>query len=128
VPHYSRLELVAIDVPEDDHGQELAFWQGAIGKELSQGKSHPEFHGGLLPHQQHFGLLIQRLGEGRARVHLDLHTDDLEAEVVRLEKLGARREQLVQDWYVMRDPAGLLFCVVPVKAGSLNDGNAQRWD
>jgi hypothetical protein len=42
--------------------------------------------------------------------------------------LPADDQRQVQDWYVMRDPAGLLFCVVPVKAGSLDDNNAQRWD
>jgi hypothetical protein len=128
VPHYGRLRIIVIDVPADDHDQELAFWQAAIGQELQRNQRHPEYHGTLLPHHRQVGLLVQRLGEGRARVHLDFHTDDVEAEVARLERLGARREQQVQDWCVMRDPAGLLFCVVPVKAGSLDDDNAQRWD
>jgi hypothetical protein len=29
---------------------------------------------------------------------------------------------------VMRDPAGLTFCIVPDPPGTLNDDNAQRWD
>jgi len=61
-------------------------------------------------------------------VHLDIHTDDLNAEVARLERLGAERVQLMNAWWIMRDPAGLPFCVVPDPAGSLNDSNAQRWD
>ena len=28
----------------------------------------------------------------------------------------------------MRNPAGLLFCVLPMRPGSLNDENAQRWE
>jgi hypothetical protein len=28
----------------------------------------------------------------------------------------------------MRDPAGLLFCVVPKPPESFDDSNAQRWD
>lgn len=128
VPHYSRLNMIVIDVPEDDHDQELAFWQAAIGQELTWSKRHPEFHGALVPRQQQLGLIVQRLGEGQARVHLDFHTDDVEAEVTRLEKLGAKREQRVKDWYVMRDPAGMLFCVVAEKPGSLDDDNAHRWD
>jgi hypothetical protein len=36
--------------------------------------------------------------------------------------------QKVQAWWVMRDPAGLLFCVLPMSPGSLNDENAQRWE
>jgi hypothetical protein len=34
----------------------------------------------------------------------------------------------VHAWWVLRDPAGLLFCVIPEPAGSLNDSNARRWD
>jgi len=71
-------------------------------------------------------LLMQRLESGAPRVHLDIHADDLDAEVARLERLGAERVQKVQIWWVMRDPAGLLFCVLPVSPGSLNDENAQR--
>jgi predicted enzyme related to lactoylglutathione lyase len=128
VPHYSSLSVIVIDAPEADHDQELAFWQAAIGKELTRIERHPEYHGARLPHLDPMGMLVQRLGEGPARVHLDFHTDDVEAEVTRLEKLGAKREQRVQQWYVMRDPAGLPFCVVPSRPGELNDGNAQRWD
>jgi predicted enzyme related to lactoylglutathione lyase len=128
VPHYSSLRVIVIDVPGDDHDQELAFWQAAIGKKLTRIERYPEYHGARLPQQRHLGLLVQRLGEGSARMHLDFHTDDVEAEVTRLEKLGARRERQEQEWHVMRDPAGLLFCVVPAQAGSLDDDNAQRWD
>ena len=120
--------MVVIDIPGDDHDQGLAFWQAAIGQELAQIERHPEYHGAVLPHQQQVALLVQRLGDGPARVHLDFHTDDIDAEVARLEKLGATREQQVQDWHVMRDPAGLVFCVVPVEAGTLDENNAQRWD
>jgi Glyoxalase-like domain len=74
------------------------------------------------------GLLIQRLGHGPGRVHLDIHTDDLAAEIARLEELGAERVQLVDSWWILRDPAGLLFCVVPKPAGLLHDSTAQRWD
>jgi hypothetical protein len=72
--------------------------------------------------------LMQRLGSGAPRIHLDIHTDDVDAEVARLEGLGAKRAQEVETWWVMRDPAGLLFCVLPVGPGSLNDENAQRWE
>jgi len=48
--------------------------------------------------------------------------------VDRLERLGAERVQNVQGWWVMRDPADLLFCVLPISPGSLNDQNAWRWE
>jgi hypothetical protein len=42
--------------------------------------------------------------------------------------LGAERVQEVRTWWVVRDPAGLLFCVLPMRPGSLNDENARRWE
>jgi len=125
--HYSRLNKIVIDVPPGEHAREVAFWSEAIGQQLKQGEHFPEYHGVALQGQE-FGLLIQRLGDGPARVHLDIHTDDLAAEVARLEALGAERVEFVHSWWILRDPAGLLFCVVPEPDGSLNDDNAQRWD
>ena len=124
--HFSRLIKVVIDVPASDHDRELSFWEAAVGQPLAQ-FSYPEYHGAAL-HGQDFWLLMQRLGDGVARVHVDIHTDDLAAEVDRLERLGAERVQQVHSWWVMRDPAGLLFCVIPNPAGTLDDGNAHRWE
>ena len=125
--HYSKLNKTVIDVPPAEHDREVAFWSAALGQPLKQGEYFPEYHGVAL-HGQDFGFLIQRLGDGPARVHLDIHTDDLDAEVARLEALGAERVEFVHAWWIMRDPAGLLFCVVPEPDDSLNDTNAQRWD
>jgi hypothetical protein len=126
MPHYSRLLKVVIDAPPDLHDQELAFWQGALGQELPRVYSE-EYHGAFLRGHD-LMLLTQRLESGSPRIHLDIHTDDLNAEVARLERLGARRVQQVQAWWTMRDPAGLLFCVLPTSPGSLNDHNAHRWE
>jgi len=64
-------------------------------------------------------LLVQRVPEsktGKNRLHLDLRPDDQEAEVARLEQLGARRVCVGQDpsvtWVVMADPDGNEFCVL----------------
>jgi hypothetical protein len=127
VAHYSRLSKVVIDVPPDGHDRELAFWSAAIGQPLTQFDRHPEYHGAVL-HGQELGLLVQRLDQGPARVHVDIHTDDLPAEVARLEELGAEQVQQVHSWQVMRDPAGMLFCVIPEQPGELNEDNAQRWE
>jgi Glyoxalase-like domain len=127
VAHHSRLSKIVIDVPPAGHDRELAFWSAAAGQPLTRFDSHPEYHGAGLPGQE-FGLLIQRLDHGPARVHIDIHTDDLAAEMTRLEELGAERVRQVHSWWIMRDPAGLLFCVIPEPAGSLSDSNARRWD
>jgi hypothetical protein len=125
VPHYSRISKIVIDVPPEAHERELAFWSGAAGREFQHFDKYPEYHGAEL--NEHVGVLIQRLETGESRVHFDIHTDDLEAEVARLESLGAERVQEAHTWWVMRDPAGLLFCVIPDPPGRLDDTNATRW-
>jgi Glyoxalase-like domain len=125
--HYSRLSKVVIDVPAETHDAELAFWAGASGATLKAAQKYPEYHGGRVPGTD-LDLLTQRLGDGEPRVHLDIHTDDVEAEVARLEALGAQRVREVNGWWIMADPAGLPFCVLPDPPGSLSEENASRWD
>jgi len=61
-----------------------------------------------------------------SRVHLDIETDDIEAEVARLEQLGATRVAKVHTWVVMQAPTGHRFCVV--RAASRNfDSEAHVW-
>ena len=57
---------------------------------------------------------VQRVSH-ESRVHLDIETDDIEAEVERLEKLGAKRVAFVKRWWVMEAPSGHRFCVVEMK-------------
>ena len=125
--HHSKLSVIIIDVPPGDHDRELAFWQAATGAPLARNAQFPEYHSAALP-SSGFGLLIQRLGAGPSRIHLDIHTDDLAAEVARLERLGAQRLERLEHWQVMRDPAGLVFCVVEAPPGDLTEANASRWD
>jgi catechol 2,3-dioxygenase-like lactoylglutathione lyase family enzyme len=122
--HYSRLDNIVIDVPENAHDAELAFWRAALGLPLDQIKRFPEFHGGKLPDCRH-GLLVQHLGDGAAKVHLDIHTNDRAAEVARLLRLGATLLDDGEHWAVLRDPAGLVFCVIP--DASVNETNARTW-
>jgi hypothetical protein len=48
--------------------------------------------------------------------------------LVELEHHGGQRVRRAYTWWVMRDPAGLLFCVIPEPGGTLNDSNARRWE
>jgi hypothetical protein len=120
--------MISIDVPDADHDRELAFWAAATGSELAHITQFPAFHGGPLTGAGDAALLVQRLGDGPPRVHIDIHTSDLEAEVTRLEQAGATRLRQEGGWWIMRDPAGLVFCVVPEPPGRLTEDNAQRWD
>ena len=61
-----------------------------------------------------------------SRVHLDIESDDVEAEVRRLEALGAKRVQQVRTWWVMEAPTGQRFCVVRVQSATFAN-RARRW-
>jgi hypothetical protein len=50
-----------------------------------------------------------------SRVHLDIETDDLDAEAARLEALGAKKIGFVKRWWVMEAPTGQRFCIVRMK-------------
>ena len=125
MPHYSRFSRLVVDVPAETHDAELAFWQGALGKPFTQAKKFPEYHWADLPGDGN-GLLLQRLGDGPARVHIDIHTTDRAAEVARLRALGATMVDDGEHWAIMRDPAGLVFCVIPDE--DINESNATAWD
>ena len=62
-----------------------------------------------------------------SRVHLDIETDDIEAETKRLEALGARRIGAVRTWVVMEAPTGQRFCVVRPQRANFKD-TANSWD
>jgi catechol 2,3-dioxygenase-like lactoylglutathione lyase family enzyme len=123
VTHFSRLSRIVVDAPPATHDAEVAFWRDALGIELKHSERYPEYHGAELPGG--FGLLTQALGGGPARVHLDIHASDRAAEVARLRRLGAAVVDEGEGWTVLRDPAGLLFCVVPDK--TLDASNATEW-
>ena len=128
--HYSRLYTIVLDVPATDEDTTVAFWRGALGAPLERVGKYPDFHGARIPGHDLL-LLTQRLGaaspDGTPRVHLDIHTDDLEAEVTRLESLGATRVERHDRWWIMRDPAGITFCVVLDHPGTLDATNATEW-
>jgi hypothetical protein len=67
-------------------------------------------------------VLLQKTDDpktSKERMHLDLETDDVEAEVKRLEALGATRWDHQQergfDFWVMRDPWANEFCVLQIE-------------
>ena len=69
---------------------------------------------------------IQRV-DHESRIHLDIETDDIPAEVARLEKLGAIVDTRKERWVVMRAPSGQRFCVVRVQRDGFPEG-AVKWD
>lgn len=113
--HRSRVVQVCVDVPEADFDREVAFWQAATGWP-SQGHSRSEYHRLRPPVESPMLFLLQRLGPGDSgpvRLHLDIGTDDIPAEVERVRALGAELVDTSHPWTVLTDPAGLPFCVIP---------------
>ena len=68
---------------------------------------------------------LQRVGH-ESRVHIDIETDDIEAEVTRLEALGATVADRLERWVVMQAPTGQRFCVVRVQRPGFPK-SANRW-
>lgn len=123
--HRSRLVAALVDVPDADFDATVRFWSGAVGREPDPGTQDPDYAelGEPFPGLQ---LMVQRVG-APARVHLDIETDDVEAEVRRLVGLGAAEVERIKSWVVMRDPAGLLFCVVRVQSPEAFERHAVTW-
>jgi hypothetical protein len=110
--HKSRLAGFIIDCQTDDLGPAANFWSGALGMPMrEQSGSGAALYRGLV--DSHYGLNIEvQTVTHPSRVHLDIETDDIEAEVRRLEQLGAKRLQAIHTWWVMQAPTGQRFCVV----------------
>lgn len=124
--HKSRLAGFIIDCRTDDVDQAARFWSEALGYSLKQ-SANPEDGGYRLLDTPSDGLHIEvQKVEHASRVHLDIEADDIEAEVKRLEKLGAKRVAQVRTWWVMEAPTGQRFCVVRVQRSDF-DANANTW-
>ncbi len=122
--HQSRLAAIGIDCPSEVHDATRDFWSGALGTTppSTETEEGPYTSVGRIGGRQIFVQMI----DGDARVHLDIETDDVEAEVLRLESLGAERVRAEQTWWIMRDPSGQPFCVVPPQSPDFPD-DATTW-
>src|SRR5262245_51919523 len=122
--HASRLSALCIDCNVEDLGEASRFWSQVLGREPVP----PTSPGPYIPLADRPGELsidVQKVSHS-PRVHLDLETDDVEAEVKRLEALGAKRVSYVKDWWVLEAPTGQRFCVVPARRPM--PANSTRWD
>lgn len=111
--HHSRLSTLVLDCRLDDLGPAIRFWSAALGKPVED--ADPDGDGryaALATSDDEPAILLQKVAHD-SRVHLDIETDDLDAEVARLEALGARAIAFVRErWWVMQAPTGHRFCVV----------------
>jgi catechol 2,3-dioxygenase-like lactoylglutathione lyase family enzyme len=115
--HRSRLAAFVIDCRVDDLDAAARFWSGALGREVKP-VTPGDTYRDLAAHGDEPMLLLQKV-DHESRIHLDVEADDLDAEVRRLEALGAKRVAFVKRWWVMEAPTGQRFCVVNPQRGAL---------
>jgi hypothetical protein len=125
--HHSRLCAILIDCNTPDVDEAARFWSAALGRPVDL--NHPGTRGNYrmleTPPDEPI-VQIQRVSH-ESRIHLDIESDDIAAEVVRLEKLGARVVDRLERWIVMLAPTGQRFCVVRVQRPGFPK-NANEWN
>ncbi|HEX8538704.1 MAG TPA: VOC family protein [Cystobacter sp.] len=124
--HHSRLCAFVIDCKTDDLDASTSFWSQALGRSTKPPEPQSPTYRELSAEPQEPMLLIQQV-DHPGRIHLDIETDDMDAEVSRLEALGAKRVGFVKRWWVMEAPSGQRFCVVRPQRGPLDATNANVW-
>ena len=112
MPHPSRLSTFVLDCQVEDLAPHIEFWSRALGRAVATGDQDGDGrYAGLESDPDESLLLLQKVDHA-PRIHLDIETDDIDAEADRLEALGARRIGFVKRWWVMEAPSGHRFCVI----------------
>lgn len=124
--HRSRLAGFIIDCKTPDLDAAARFWSAALGLPIADPDSggtgrYAEL--GDTPGGLH--IEVQAV-EHDSRVHLDIESDDIDAEAARLEALGATRITRMPRWWVMQAPTGQRFCIVPMHEDA-ERGPANAW-
>lgn len=122
--HRSRLAGFIIDCQHTDPARAAEFWGPALGFDV-RGAEGNYVH--LDASARDLAVEIQSV-DHESRVHLDIETDDIEAEVARLERLGARRIADVRTWVVMEAPTGQRFCVIRARHDLAGRPGTRTWD
>ena len=124
--HKSKLGGFIIDCRTGDLGAAADFWGRALGMPVRElPGAEGELYQRLEDSQHGLEIEVQKV-EHPSRVHLDIEANDIEAEVRRLEALGAKRIEAVKTWVVMEAPTGQRFCVVRASSKDF-DERASVW-
>ncbi len=125
--HRSRLAGLIIDCETDDLDAAAAFWGKALGappKSAANIEESPYVE--LLMPEGEIDVEVQAV-QHPSRVHIDIESDDIEAEAGRLEALGAKKIANIKRWCVMEAPTGQRFCIVPVISADF-EKKANKWE
>jgi predicted enzyme related to lactoylglutathione lyase len=125
--HKSRLSALVIDSQVEDIEEANLFWSQALGYACTAEEDSADKYADLQTPSGQLDILVQKV-EHPSRVHLDIETDDKEAEVARLVALGAREVERFPSWIVMEAPTGHRFCVVnPQRADFHTSAEVNEW-
>jgi predicted enzyme related to lactoylglutathione lyase len=126
--HHSRLSTIVIDCRVDNLVDAAHFWSAALGKPIASVDQDGDGNYVELQTASDEPIILLQKVDHAARVHLDIETDDLDAEAARLEALGAKRVAFVRGrWWVMEAPTGQRFCVVHKQRAEFGP-HLNRWD
>lgn len=109
--HRSQFAGLIIDCKTDHLASAADFWSAALGYEKKRKERNSPYVSLQTPDSGPY-FEVQEVTHA-SRVHLDIESDDIEAEALRLEGLGARRVAEIRGWLVMEAPTGQRFCIVP---------------
>lgn len=124
--HKSRLAGFILDCKTTDLEKAAEFWSSALGYPLKPKEEEPSpIYREMVTGPDALHIEVQQV-EHDSRVHIDIEADDIEAEVRRLEGLGAKKIGDVKRWCVMEAPTGQRFCVVRVQRSDF-DEHANVW-
>lgn len=107
--HRSRIGVVCIDCRTEDLTDAVAFWSAAL---RMQGRIDERGKYAVFDDNKGYPKVLLQAVDHDPRVHLDIETEDKDAEVARLQRLGAREIARLKTWIVMEAPTGHRFCIV----------------
>ena len=115
-----------LDLPAHTFDVDTMFWRAVTGSGLSSSRGEHDEFATLVPRDGDPYLKVQRIADGPARIHLDLHTDDVPGFVEQATTLGAH-VQWSGDHVVMTSPGGFTFCAVPHPGGTTIPSPVPWW-
>ena len=122
--HHSRLSALVLDCPVDNLKAAAEFWSAALGRKIATLDQDGDGRYAELETAAGEPFLLLQKVEHEARLHLDIETDDIDAEAARLESLGAKKIAFVKRWWIMQAPTGHRFCVVRKQLSKTGTFNA----
>jgi len=101
-----------LDFPETAVTTGGSFWEAITNSTLSAPRGVANEFATLIPERGDAYLRVQRVNQGMATCHLDLHVDNLEIAASDAQKLGAALIHQSPGLFIFNSPGGLTFCVV----------------